>query len=114
MGYRAFVRLLRASKLVLSDSGGVQEEAPALGVPVLVLREKTERPEAIEAGVAKLVGTDPVRIVAEASRLLSDDDAYRLMARCVSPFGDGKAATRIADALVAFLARDVHAQRSVA
>jgi UDP-N-acetylglucosamine 2-epimerase (non-hydrolysing) len=77
----------------------VQEEAPALGKPVLVMREETERPEAVDAGVARLVGTDRVRIVTEVSRLLCDEGTYRAMARGVSPYGDGKAACRIIEVL---------------
>ncbi len=83
----------------MTDSGGVQEEAPGLGKPVLVLRETTERPEGVAAGTAKLVGTDVARIVEESARLLSDPQAYASMAQAVSPYGDGKAAERIADAL---------------
>lgn len=113
-GYGDFIRLLAASTLVLSDSGGVQEEAPALGIPVLVLRETTERPEAVAVGVAKLVGTDAARIVAETMHLLTDAEAYRQMARMVSPFGDGKAAERIADTLVEFLGSERRPARSVA
>lgn len=93
--YRQFVPLLRRSNLVLSDSGGVQEEAPAFGLPVLVLRETTERPEGVQAGTAKLVGTDRETIFAEASKLLSNEDAYLEMAQAVSPYGDGKASERI-------------------
>ncbi|OUM85048.1 MAG: UDP-N-acetylglucosamine 2-epimerase [Bacillus thermozeamaize] len=85
--------------LILSDSGGVQEEAPAFGVPVLVLREKTERPEGVEAGTLRLVGTDEERIFAEADRLLRDEDAYRRMAQAANPYGDGQAAARIARAI---------------
>jgi UDP-N-acetylglucosamine 2-epimerase (non-hydrolysing) len=81
--------------LLLSDSGGIQEEAPGLGKPVLVLRETTERSEAVTAGTAKLVGTEPKRVVAEAVRLLSDPVAYGEMANAVNPFGDGKATERI-------------------
>lgn len=97
LDYPHFVRLLAISDLVLTDSGGVQEEAPAFGKPVLVMRETTERPEGIEAGTAKLVGTDKTRIVSEIFRLLDDKDAYSAMARAHNPFGDGKAATRIAE-----------------
>ncbi len=97
--YRLFVPLLRRADLILTDSGGIQEEAPSLGVPVLVLRETTERPEGIEAGSARLVGTDEDRIVAEASRLLTSPRAYHEMATARNPYGDGKAARRIADAL---------------
>ena len=97
--YLAFVPLLQAATLVLTDSGGLQEEAPALGKPVLVLRDVTERPEGVEAGCARLVGTDRARIVEEASRLLSDPEAYRAMALAVNPYGDGRAAERIVQAL---------------
>jgi UDP-N-acetylglucosamine 2-epimerase (non-hydrolysing) len=90
---------MRRATLVLTDSGGIQEEAPTLGKPVLVLREVTERPEGVEAGVARLVGTDEERIVAEASRLLADGAAYRAMVGPVNPYGDGKAAGRILDTL---------------
>ena len=97
--YVPFVKLEQKSTLILTDSGGVQEEAPSLGKPVLVARETTERPEGIAAGTAKHVGTDTALIVAEATRLLSDPEAYAAMARAVSPYGDGHAARRIADAL---------------
>jgi UDP-N-acetylglucosamine 2-epimerase (non-hydrolysing) len=99
LDYLPFVAAMKRSTLILSDSGGVQEEAPALGKPVLVLRAETERPEAVEEGVVKLVGTDAAVIVAEAQRLLDDRRAYRAMARGVSPYGDGHAAGRIADIL---------------
>jgi len=98
LDYPGLVRLLRQSRLVLTDSGGIQEEAPAFGKPVLVLRNKTERPEGVEAGLSILVGTDPERIVAEASRLLSDASARRRMTG-PNPYGDGLASGRIADAL---------------
>lgn len=97
--YLELVRHLRSARLVLTDSGGIQEEAPSFGKPVLVLREKTERPEGVDAGVAMLVGTDTRRIVAAASRLLTDEDAHRAMASVVNPYGDGHAAERIADIL---------------
>ena len=84
---------------MLTDSGGVQEEAPALGKPVLVMRETTERPEGIAAGTARLVGTDPDRIVQETERLLDDPCAYSAMARAHNPFGDGNSAQRICDLL---------------
>jgi UDP-N-acetylglucosamine 2-epimerase (non-hydrolysing) len=90
---------MKHSYFILTDSGGVQEEAPALGKPVLVLREETERPEAVAAGVVRLVGTDFDRIVAESTRLLDDAVHYAAMARGVSPYGDGRAAERIAAAL---------------
>lgn len=99
LGYADFVALLDACHLVLTDSGGVQEEAPALGKLVLVLRETTERPEGIAAGVARLVGTDPERILAEAARLLDDPSAYAATACACSPYGDGRAAQRIAHLL---------------
>jgi UDP-N-acetylglucosamine 2-epimerase (non-hydrolysing) len=95
----AMVVLLRRAALVLTDSGGLQEEAPALGKPVLVLREVTERPEAVEAGAARLVGTETAAIVTQAARLLDDPMAYAAMARPVFPFGDGAASRRIADAI---------------
>lgn len=97
--YLPFVKLMQASSLILSDSGGVQEEAPTLGKPALVLREVTERPEAVDAGVVKLVGTDTERIVAEATVLLGDEAAYQAMAKRANPFGDGHAAERIVDVL---------------
>jgi UDP-N-acetylglucosamine 2-epimerase (non-hydrolysing) len=100
--YPTLVELLRRSTLVLTDSGGIQEEAPALGKPVLVLRRVTERPEGVEAGTARVVGTDAARIVAETTRLLDDDAAYHAMAQAVNPYGDGRAAQRIAQALQEF------------
>lgn len=99
LDYLPFVGAMQRAYLILSDSGGVQEEAPALAKPVLVLRNETERPEAVEAGVVKLVGPDYTRIVHEAQRLLDDPTAYRAMARGVSPYGDGQAASRIIAAL---------------
>lgn len=93
--YGKFVKLMQRSELILTDSGGIQEEAPAFGVPVLVLRETTERPEGIEVGTAKLVGTDRRRILEEASYLLSNPEAYQKMAQTASPYGDGKAAERV-------------------
>jgi UDP-N-acetylglucosamine 2-epimerase (non-hydrolysing) len=87
------------STLLLTDSGGIQEEAPSLGKPVLVMRDTTERPEAVEAGTALLVGTNGERVFGEAARLLSDEPAYQAMARMANPFGDGRAAVRIADVL---------------
>jgi UDP-N-acetylglucosamine 2-epimerase len=100
--YEDLVYLMRDSYFVLTDSGGLQEEAPVFGKPVLVLRRDTERPEAIEAGTALLVGTDEAAILGAAERLLSDDAAYARMARAQSPFGDGFAAKRIAEILVAW------------
>ena len=93
--YARFVTLMQRASLILSDSGGVQEEAPAFGIPVLVLRETTERPEGVHAGTAKLVGTDYEAILSEASTLLGDPAAYTLMAQATSPYGDGRAAARI-------------------
>lgn len=96
LDYPHFVRLLDMCELVLTDSGGVQEEAPSLGKPVLVMRETTERPEGVAAGTARLVGTDPAQIVTEIFSLLDDKAAYSAMSRAHNPFGDGKAAQRIA------------------
>jgi len=95
LDYPGFVAVLAASDIVLTDSGGVQEEAPALGKPVLVMRETTERPEGVAAGTAKLIGTDEDRIVSEVFTLLDDSDAYAVMARAHNPFGDGHASARI-------------------
>jgi len=99
LDYAPFVAAMKKAHIIISDSGGVQEEAPALGKPVLVLRHETERPEAVAEGVVKLVGTDFDVIVTEAQRLLDDPAAYQAMARGVSPYGDGKAANRIAERL---------------
>lgn len=101
LGYEAFVHLMKRSYLVLTDSGGVQEEAPALGKPVLVMRETTERPEGIHAGTAKLVGTNADSIVSAAARLLDQPRAYGAMAQAVNPYGDGRASLRIARILSA-------------
>ena len=90
---------MNASQLVLTDSGGVQEEAPGLGKPVLVMRDTTERPEGVDAGTVKLVGADGPRIVSEVSRLITDPAEYTTMANSVNPYGDGKAAMRIVEAL---------------
>jgi UDP-N-acetylglucosamine 2-epimerase (non-hydrolysing) len=95
LGYADFAATLAACDVVLTDSGGVQEEAPTLGKPVLVLRATTERPEAVEAGVARLVGTDADEVFAAASRLLDHPLEYRRMASAANPFGDGKASERI-------------------
>jgi UDP-N-acetylglucosamine 2-epimerase (non-hydrolysing) len=95
MVYDRFVSAMAASALLLTDSGGVQEEGPALGKPVLVMRNESERPESIRLGVSRLVGTDTATIVREVSRLLNDPAAYAAMSKCVSPYGDGKAAGRI-------------------
>jgi UDP-N-acetylglucosamine 2-epimerase (non-hydrolysing) len=97
--YPDLVRLLDRCRLVITDSGGLQEEAPALGKPVLVCRDTTERPEAVAAGVAALVGTDTDVIVTRAGALLRDDGAYRAMSQAHNPYGDGHAATRCVTAL---------------
>ena len=99
LGYPELVRAMRDARFILTDSGGIQEEAPALGKPVLVLRRATERPEAVELGVAELVGTETEPILAACRRLLADPAHYARMARGVSPYGDGRAAGRIRDAL---------------
>jgi UDP-N-acetylglucosamine 2-epimerase (non-hydrolysing) len=99
LDYPHFARLLDIAHVMLTDSGGVQEEAPALGKPVLVMRETTERPEGVAAGTAKLVGTDADLIVSETERLLDDQHAYEAMARAHNPFGDGHSALRICDLL---------------
>ena len=99
LAYGEFTRLMAASKVVLTDSGGVQEEAPSLGKPVLVMRENTERPEAVTAGTVRLIGTDEQRIVEEVSRLLVDDVHYATMANAVNPYGDGRASERSVAAL---------------
>jgi UDP-N-acetylglucosamine 2-epimerase (non-hydrolysing) len=99
LDYLAFIHLMQRALIVLTDSGGIQEEAPALGKPVLVMRESTERPEAVEAGTVKLVGTDSGLIVKEVMRLLDDPKAYEAMARAHNPYGDGHACPRIADYL---------------
>ena len=96
LDYPHFIRALELCHIALTDSGGVQEEAPALAKPVLVMRETTERPEGVVAGTAKLIGTDPERIVAEVTTLLDDANAYAAMARAHNPFGDGHASERIA------------------
>ncbi len=102
LDYVPFVDLMRRAWLLMTDSGGVQEEGPSLGKPVLVLREKTERPEAVEAGAAKLVGADRERIVAETLRLLDSEQEYRRMCARGSPYGDGHACQRIEATLSRF------------
>jgi UDP-N-acetylglucosamine 2-epimerase (non-hydrolysing) len=103
LDYRLFVDLMRRARILLTDSGGIQEEAPSLGKPVLVLRETTERPEAVEAGTVKLVGTDTAKIVEEAARLLDSPEECRRMSRIHNPYGDGKASQRIARIAAEFL-----------
>ncbi len=105
LDYPHFVRALGMAEIVLTDSGGVQEEAPALGKPVLVMRETTERPEGVAAGTAKLIGTDEDRIVSEIFTLLDDPAVYAAMARAHNPFGDGHAAARIAETIAKTLAK---------
>jgi|SRR5579871_146063 len=107
--YGRFVKLMQAATLILTDSGGVQEEAPAFGVPVLVLRTTTERPEGVEAGTAKLVGTDEEAVFAEGDRLLRDPAAHAAMAKAASPYGDGQAAARIRYVLLSRLGVDTAA-----
>lgn len=100
MEYEPFANLMSLSSLVLTDSGGIQEEAPSLGKPVLVLRNTTERPEAVEAGTVRLIGTDKDVVYAETKRLLTDQDAYDAMSNAVNPYGDGKASQRIVQAIL--------------
>lgn len=102
LDYLPLIHLMKRARLILTDSGGIQEESPAFGVPALVLRDVTERPEGVAAGVLKLVGTDTRRIVREATRLLDDPSAHAEMARASNPYGDGRAAGRIVEALVQF------------
>ena len=99
VSYATLLWLMERATIILSDSGGIQEEAPSFGKPLLVLRDTTERPEVLEAGCARLVGTDETRIVEEASRLLDDPAAYAAMTGRQNPFGDGRASQRIADIL---------------
>ena len=100
LDYEPFANLMHRAHLILTDSGGVQEEAPALGKPVLVLRDTTERPEAVDAGTVKLIGTDRERVYEEAKKLLTDKAEYSRMAESVNPYGDGKAAARIIQAIL--------------
>lgn len=98
--YLSFVYLMEKSSIVLTDSGGIQEEAPGLGKPVLVMRDTTERPEALKAGTVKLVGTDYDKIVTEVSSLLDNQMYYDEMSKAVNPYGDGKACERIVGLLI--------------
>ena len=100
LDYLPLVHLMKHATLILTDSGGIQEEAPAFGIPTLVLRDVTERPEGVEAGTLKLVGTETSRIVQEAKRLLDDESAYAEMAKASNPYGDGHAAEKIIQALL--------------
>ncbi len=102
LSYVAFVELMARAHILLTDSGGVQEEGPSLGKPVLVMREKTERPEAVQAGTARLVGTDEERMVAEVELLLDDAEEYARRARIHNPYGDGQASARIRDGLMSY------------
>lgn len=104
LGYGEFTHLLALSTIVLTDSGGLQEEAPSLGKPVLVMRDNTERPEAVEAGTARLIGTAEERIVGEVHRLLTNEKAFAAMAQAVNPYGDGHSAGRVLDATARMLA----------
>jgi len=105
LSYVPFVDLMRRAHILLTDSGGIQEEGPSLGKPILVMRDKTERPEAVEAGTVRLVGTDADRIVGQAELLLDDRDEYERMARVHNPYGDGRASPRISDAILSFFGR---------
>jgi UDP-N-acetylglucosamine 2-epimerase (non-hydrolysing) len=97
--YHAFAHLLAKARIVLTDSGGIQEEAPSLGKPVLVLRESTERPEAVEAGTVRVIGTAESDVVKQVQSLIDDNEAYGQMSRAVNPYGDGQAAIRVIKAL---------------
>lgn len=101
--YLSFIYMMKCASIVLTDSGGIQEEAPGLGKPVLVMRDTTERPEAVEAGTVKLVGTDAQRIISEMDKLLTDSNLYTAMSQAVNPYGDGKACPRIADFIYSHL-----------
>jgi UDP-N-acetylglucosamine 2-epimerase (non-hydrolysing) len=103
LDYLSFVDLMRKAYLLITDSGGVQEEGPSLGKPILVLREKTERPEAVDCGTVKVVGTDPQAIIAQTVRLLDDPTEYERMSRLHNPYGDGKASGRIARRIASYL-----------
>ncbi|HUS08244.1 MAG TPA: UDP-N-acetylglucosamine 2-epimerase (non-hydrolyzing) [Bryobacteraceae bacterium] len=105
LDYLPFVDLMRRAYILLTDSGGIQEEGPSLGKPVLVMREKTERPEAVEAGTAILVGTSPAKIIRETTRLLDNPADYERMARTHNPYGDGHASERITSAIEAYFSR---------
>jgi UDP-N-acetylglucosamine 2-epimerase (non-hydrolysing) len=111
--YGEFVHLMSQAHLILTDSGGIQEEGPSLGKPVLVLRDVTERPEAVAAGTVRLVGTNPVRLVTEVHRLLDDPDAYQAMANAVNPYGDGRAVPRAVAALGHFFGQGARPEEFV-
>ena len=112
--YLPFVSIMERATIILTDSGGIQEEAPSLGKPVLVMRETTERPEAVEAGTVRLVGTDPEKIVSEMSRLLKDAQAYEQMSRAHNPYGDGHATERIIAACRKFFGQDAAKEERLA
>jgi UDP-N-acetylglucosamine 2-epimerase len=111
LDYEPFVHLMKRSVLILTDSGGLQEEAPSLGVPVLVMREVTERPEGVTAGAARVVGTDPAKVLAAAADLLDSADSHARMSVVRNPYGDGKASQRIIEALAGF-SRPAEAHRA--
>ena len=113
-GYRNFVALMARCRLVLTDSGGIQEEAPSLGKPVLVMRDTTERPEGVAAGTAILTGPNASAIVEHAARLLTDESAYRSMATATNPYGDGHAAKRILERIRRYFAAQVPGAPSAA
>lgn len=102
LDYLPMINVLKRSRLVLTDSGGLQEEAPGLGIPVLVMRDVTERPEGMEAGTVRLVGTDPEKIISSVDLLLGNSEEYQRMARSVNPYGDGNASQRIVDAIMSY------------
>jgi UDP-N-acetylglucosamine 2-epimerase (non-hydrolysing) len=106
LDYWSFIHLMARSDLILTDSGGVQEEAPSFGKPVLVLRKVTERPEAAEAGLAKVIGTETQTIIDETAALLSDATLYQRMSNGKNPYGDGRAAQRIVQTLVAYVTKE--------
>jgi UDP-N-acetylglucosamine 2-epimerase (non-hydrolysing) len=111
LGYRDLLKLMHRSTIILSDSGGLQEEAPSMGRPILILRERTERPEVVEVGAGILVGTDPDLIVKEALSILCDPVVYRRMVTAPNPFGDGRAGERIAEVLESALLDEVDLPR---
>jgi UDP-N-acetylglucosamine 2-epimerase (non-hydrolysing) len=102
LDYLPLIHLMKHATMILTDSGGIQEEAPGLGIPALVLRDVTERPEGVQSGVLKLIGTDTDRIIHETQQLLDDENAYRAMAKASNPYGDGHASERIRDIILAY------------
>jgi len=103
LSYAEFCHVMQRSRLIVTDSGGIQEEEPSLGKPVLVLRDTTERPEGVDAGTVKVVGTDQATVTRETEHLLTDPEAYAAMANAVNPYGDGRAAARAVQAIEALL-----------